>query len=120
MKGQSPIDPIKLYSEWDIPKWNAWLYKCYVTKSVSLLVETKKNLQLGMDDLVKKNLNIEKVTVVFLRMQKSIDNTLKKIFRDENENPLYDPKNAHLKSQFIDDKKKKEIELERFLKSKSW
>jgi hypothetical protein len=75
-------------------------------------------LQAGMSDLVDQGIDSEKLCIFFVRLQRSIEKTIKEIYRDEFTNPLYDPKNVHLKDEFIADKKEKDHNLERFLKER--
>lgn len=120
MKGQDAIDILKLYAEWDTARWNQWLLKQYRNKNSYYLLETIKNLQLGMDQLAKQKLNSEKISITYCRWIKSIENTLKAIYRDDNDNPLYDPNNSHLKDKHINDKRRKDHEFEKFIKKSSW
>lgn len=117
MKRKYPaIDVMKFYLEFDHKKWNQFLYNCYVRKNVRKLEATRYGLQAGMTDLADQKLNSDQISVTFLRWQKSIEDTIKLIYRDEFANPLYDPKNKHLRADFIDDKRKKDHELELILR----
>lgn len=112
----STINMIKFYTEFDVKIWNKFLYRCLKTQDVNKLTQTLYGLQCGMADLAEDKMNTPDIINAFLRVQRSIENTLKQIYREDNYNPLYDPKNKDLKDKFIDDKKSKDLVFETFLK----
>jgi len=120
MRRDQPIDILQLYSTSDYVKWNAFLNECLRLHDVDKLINVRYRLQLGMDKLTKAKLDTEKIAIFFLRIQKSIDDTLKQIYRKKNPNPLYDDKNKHLYSEFIQEKRRGQVELERFIQSKTF
>ena len=117
MKGKpAPLDLLKLYTQWTAEDWNAFLTKCVDDLDVQKLVRFRYSLQAGMERLVKMKHNTEQIADLFIRWQRSIDNTLKTIWRIKHPNPLYNPKNAHLAPQFIDHKRQMDREFEEFLR----
>lgn len=110
------IDILAFYANNDNKKWNKFLYYCLKKRDVKKLTQMLYGFEAGMDDLAKKNLNTGKIVSFFHRIQRSIELTIKEIWREEFQNPLYDPSNSHLKDKFIDDKREKDHNLELFLK----
>lgn len=110
-----PIDVVRFYAECNAGQWNAFLTACVAKQDVQKLTDVLHRLQQGMDNAVKQKLNTDALVDWFIRMQRSIENTIKEIHRMKNPNPLYQPGNDALKAQFIKDKRKHENELERFL-----
>jgi 4-diphosphocytidyl-2C-methyl-D-erythritol kinase len=121
MKVNHKIDILKFYAEVNHQEWNAFLTKCYRKSDVAELLKFRNAFQQGMADLEKQKMNSEKIAIWFVRIQRSIENTLKQIFRDKNPNPLYDPmnKDLHQKDQaerFLQEKRKQQNELEQIIK----
>lgn len=110
------IDILSLYAKSNYKEWNLWLAKCERTQDINSLMVVRQRLQKGMAVLEKKKLNTEKICEFFVRLQRSIENTVKKIYRTKNDNPLYQATNKKLKKQFIKDKENKNLELERALR----
>jgi hypothetical protein len=73
------IDILKIYAEWDIPKWNAWLTERARLGDVAGLADARRRLQMGMTNLVEQKLNTDKVVETFFRMQRSIEKTIEQI-----------------------------------------
>jgi len=113
---QPTIDIMKLWTKHSYKEWNAFLFTCLKKRDIRKLQATLYGLQAGMTDLEKQKLNSEKLTNFFFRLQRSIENTLKQIYREEFQNPLYDPANKELKDLYIDDKRKKDHDFELILK----
>jgi len=117
MKGKPfEIDLLKLILNSDHKKWNSWLLTCEMNQDVSGLVKVLVGIQQGMNNLVKQKLNTDQVTIVFLRLQRSIENTIKNIWRRQNDNPLYNPLSNVNKNQFQASKRDLDHKLELFLK----
>jgi hypothetical protein len=114
------IDLIKLYSLADTVTWNAFLTRCHEAHDISTLTRTRYQLQAGMDDLAKRKLNSEKMIIWFLRLQTSLEKTIKKIVREKNPNPCDDPLIAVQFSEFKDAKKDRDHDLELFLKKSGY
>lgn len=105
-----------LWAKSDSTEWNAYLTRARDTGDVQGLADTLRRLEIGMDNLVQQKLNVEKMNVFFLRLQRSIENTLKEIYRRKNANPLWNAKDKTLHEKFLKDKQQKNHELEAFLR----
>lgn len=122
------IDILKLYSEKGTKEWNEFLFMCRSAKNVSELKKTYYGLQVGMDDLAKKKLNSNKITSFFIRLQRSIENEVKKIYREVNMSPLDDPNYANRLKLFdrkkydalYEKKKKRDSLCEKYLREGSF
>ena len=110
------IDLLKLYFESNPKEWNAYLSRCLKNQDTKELEKTYYGLAAGMTDLANQNLNTANMVNTFLRMQKSIENTLKQIWRKENPNPLYDPLYKGDKARHYNEKKYLDDRFEQFLK----
>ena len=115
MKSEA-IDILKLYAEGDPKTWNAFLSRALARSDVSGLTDVLRRLQMGMDNLAVQKLNTEEISILFLRLQRSVENTLKEIHRAKNPNPLFTTSDPQLRSKHIADKQRKAHELELFLK----
>lgn len=116
MKVNEKIDILKFYAEVDHVRWNQFLTTCYNRNDVQKLMTFRNAFQQGMADLQKKGLESEKLSIFFIRIQRSIDNTMKLIFRDKNPNPLYDPLNKEENERLLREKRKKQAELEEIIR----
>ncbi len=110
------IDILKLYAHGSANGWNEFLTKARDAGDILGLVDVLRRLQMGMDNLVKQKMNTEKVNVLFIRLQRSVENTIRDIHRKQNPNPLYTNSDPALHARHIGDKKKKQEDLERFLR----
>jgi len=110
-----PIDILKLYTKGSHVGWNEFLEKCRLTNDVNKLVRVMKSLQIGMDDLAKKQLNVAKVDVFFIRLVRSIEKTLQLIYRQLHphvcDNPMLAKDNMHL----VSSKRQRDREFEAWL-----
>lgn len=117
MKGKpQKIDILKLYANGDSSKWNQMLSQCYAKKDLHTLEKVLYGIQLGMQDLVKKKMNTEKVNILFIRLQKSIEKTIRDIIRLKNPHPLDDPLNKDKFGHLIDSKKERDHSIEGYLR----
>lgn len=116
MKVNEKIDVLRFYTEVDYKRWNEFLLNCYRKADVNKLLTMRNAFQQGMNDVVKQKLESEKLSIFFIRIQRSIENTLKQIYRDKNPNPLYDPLNKDVHQRFAEDKKRKQKELEELIR----
>lgn len=120
MRRHESIDLLKLYSSSNTEAWNCFLTSCLQKQDITLLIKTRYGLQVGMADLVKQKLNSEKMIEFFLRLERSIENTIKKIVREKNPNPCDNPLEAHRFLQFSANKKQRDHELELFFKKSGY
>ena len=117
MKGRpEKIDVLKLYAKSDAKAWNAFLSKCLQTKDLHSLEKVLYGIQLGMNDLAKKKLNTEKINMFFIRIQKSLENTIRDVIRTRIPNALDDPLNVGKFGQMKDSKQKRDQDIERHLR----
>ena len=115
-KRSEAIDILKLYAEKDAKEWNAFLTTALREQNVSGLVDVLRRLQMGMDNLVAQKLNTEKVCTLFIRLQRSVENTIRDIHRRQNPNPLFITSDKVLHGDHLAEKKAKQQELERFMR----
>lgn len=110
------IDIVKLFAEGDYTEWNLFLTNCFKKRDIEKLAITRRRLQAGMAIAAKKKLNTEKVIHLFIRLQNSIENTIKRIVRAKDPNPCDDPHIAmdHLEAKGA--KKERDQAMERMLK----
>ncbi len=75
------IDLIKLYTEGTTEKWNAFLTDCLEKNQIERLVQTRKGLQIGAKTLANNKMNSPKMNEFFIRLNRSIEITAKKIIK---------------------------------------
>lgn len=119
MEGE-PIDIMALYIEGNYARWNDFLSKALREEDVNGLASVRRRLQAGMDRLAKQKMNTDKIVVFFLRLQKSIEDTLFKIHKAKHPNPLYTATDKSGHREHLADKRAKRADLERFLKKTSY
>lgn len=85
------IDLMTLYHQTTHKEWNAYLAQCLKYEDILQLEKTYYGIQAGMDSLVKKKLSDDKMTNWFLRLTKSIEITVKTIYRQKYPSRLDDP-----------------------------
>lgn len=112
------IDLIKLKATYTTERWNKYLTNCHKTQNFTEIMEMMNRLQVGMDKLVKDKMNTPEMGDFFVRLQRSCEITLKKIWRAKNKNPNYDPLKADAK--FIEEKRKLDQEFEKKLRKASF
>ncbi len=88
---EEAIDIMRLWSQGSANGWNDALTKYHVQGNIRALARLRYGLQAGMDDLTKSKLNNEKISLFFVRLQKSIENTMRAILREKYPNPFDDP-----------------------------
>jgi hypothetical protein len=71
--------------------WNLVLTDCALNHDVEKLKAIRYGLQAGMDDLVKSKLNDDKMAEFFIRLQRSVENTMRQILREKFPNPHDNP-----------------------------
>lgn len=112
------IDLMKLRSTFTSEKWNKYLTKCHGSHNSKELYTMMNRLQVGMDKLVRDKMNTDEMCTFFLRLQRSCENTLKKIWREQNKHPNYNPNTADPK--YIEEKRRLDNEFERRLRKASF
>lgn len=118
------IDLLDLYAKSNTDEWNAWLSLCLKTHNIQELKRVRYGIQVGMSNLAKQKLNDEKISVFFIRLNRSIEHTAKHILRILQPNPLDNPRSDFkTNDQFaraLDMKRKRDDEFERFLRESSY
>ncbi len=123
---EQAIDLVKLFSK-DHSLWNEFLTDCQAQHNIKKLTRVYYGLQVGMDDLVKDKPNYgvlnllclkQKMTIDewFLRLQRSIEKTLKNILREKYPNPCDHPLIAKKFAHLLGEKKARDLEFDNFLK----
>lgn len=98
-------------------KWNKWLKDCEDKQNMNELIRTRRGLQIGMDELVKKRLVTDMISEMFLRWTMSIERTARRIINKKH--PIPDKgDDAYLKAIVI--KRQRDAEFEKFLKRASY
>lgn len=110
------IDILALYTQSNHVEWNRFLTEARAKRDIAGLVDVLRRLEIGMDNLVSQKLNTDKIAFFFLRLQRSIEITIREIHRTINPNPLFNATDKSLHAQHMADKKRKQHDLELFLK----
>lgn len=117
MKGKpQKIDLMELYAKSGTKIWNHFLSVCLTKKDLATLEKVLYGIQLGMEDLAKKNLNTNELILWFLKIQKSLEDTIKKVVRLKRPHPLDNPSNKSEWLKEIQSKRDRDMELERHLR----
>lgn len=119
------IDLMKLYAQGSHVGWNTMLNQCYLNRDTDRLARLRRELQIGMNQAVKRKETTDQLNQWFLRLQRSIEQTAKKIIREKNPSPLDNSllaKDAefgsHTKWKAL--KKKRDDEFELWLRKSSY
>lgn len=91
MRRYPAIDILQIYANADTKRWNRWLTRRFDDRDIDGLMAMRYGLQAGMDDLVKKKLNTEKYIQFFLRLQSSVEKTIRKLLQQDDPNPCDNP-----------------------------
>ena len=114
------IDLLRLYSSYTAQDWSNYLTRCLNKQDLHELQKTLYGLQAGMDDLVKKKLNSPKICAWFIRMQRSVENTMRDIIRKKIPMALDNPANKDKFMDTIGEKRKRDQEIEKHLRKSSY
>ena len=114
------IDLLDLSSKSDHKNWNALLKRAFQKNDILWLTKTRYGLQAGMADLVGKKLNTPKMIEFFIRLQRSLENTVRDIQRKQEPNPCDNPLLAGKNLEFHAEKKQRDHSLELFFKKSSY
>lgn len=121
MREWPAINLLDLYAYADSGKWNQFLSRCLKHEDVESLKKALYGIQAGMDDLVKKKLNSDKMNLWFIRLQRSIEQTAKQIFRKKYPNPCDNPKSSTADfNKYLAAKRARDTAFERFLRDASY
>jgi len=115
------IDLTKLYSLGSANGWNEILTDCYNRRDIGKLAKIRYQIQAGMDDLVKLKLNTDEMCVFFVRLNRSIENTAKKIIKIRHPLPEDNPLgHDNFSIASITAKRKRDDDLALFLKQSAY
>ena len=106
-QGHLKIDLLNLYAKTNHTEWNNFLSKCLRNQDLHSLEKVFYGIQLGMNDLAKNKLNTEKINIWFIRLQRSIELTMKRIIKNKQPSPLDNPHNAKQWAHKIEEKRKR-------------
>lgn len=114
------IDIMKLWAQGSANGWNEFLSDCSNGNDINKLARMRYSLQAGMDDLTKIKMNDEKMSVFYMRLLKSVENTAKQIIRKLYPMPHDAPTIHGIKSKkkplsALEAKRRRDKELELFL-----
>lgn len=122
MKGKPPsINPLSILANGSTNVWNAWLTHCLRTHNITDLTTVLYGLQQGMAELARQKLNTEKVSVFFIRLCRSIENTIHQIVREKDPMRLdswQEKKRASKKDHSA--KQNRDHDLRRFIRKESF
>jgi|SRR3990167_7221090 len=117
MKGRpEKIDILKLYAKNNANEWNLFLSTCLNNKDLLSLEKVLYGIQLGMDDVAKKKLNTEKINIFFIRLQRSLERTIRDIVRMKTPHALDNPLNIEKFGHLKESKQKRDEEIEKHLR----
>jgi hypothetical protein len=110
------IDLVKLIANHTYKDWNKYLGKCEFEENVTSLVSTYYGLQKGMQVAVVNKMNTPFVVQTFIRLQKSLEKTLKKIYIKKYKSPCDNPLQAAKFKEHLQKKRDRDHEFEKWLK----
>jgi hypothetical protein len=108
-----------LYAYGNVQRWNSFLDKCLVNLDLQRIVEVRYGIQAGMTD-TPDSTRTDKVCKLFLRMQKSLEDTARRIIRKKHPLPNDNPNIAQNFSELRETKRKRDIEFEKFMRESSF
>ena len=114
------VDILTLLSKGNYVKWNEFLTDCLMKNDINRLAQVRKDLQINMAQLAKKNLNSERINVFFCRLITSIEKTARRIIKKIEPNPKDDPMIAKaFGKEFREIKRKRDMALDDYFKRTS-
>jgi hypothetical protein len=114
------IDIVELYSKGHYHHWNSFLTSCYRNHDVERLKAALYGIQAGMTDAVDKKVSSAELGVFFIRLQRSLEQTAKKIFREKYPHPADDPLTAQFYTKHLEAKRKRDRAFEDFIRESSF
>jgi hypothetical protein len=114
------IDLMKLHALGSLGGWNKLLTEFDNNADLAGLAKTRYRIQVGMDDLVKAKLNTEQMNLFFIRLNRSLEETAKKIIRRKYPLPDDNPLSLDATADSSNAKKKRDEELQKFLKQSAY
>lgn len=114
------IDLMKLKSFGSANGWNEFLRECITELNLRKLANVRKRIQMGMDDLAKAKLNTDEMCAWFTRLNKSLEDTAKKIVQIKHPMPHDNPLQTEFGLDALEAKRKRDNDLAKFLKDSSY
>ena len=114
------IDLLNLYSKHSHAEWNIFLSECLKNHDLQKLETVLYGIQAGMDHLAKQKLNTPKMIDWFIRLQNSLENTIRDVIKQKLPNPLDNPLNRKHWIHKRDEKRKRDIEIGKHIRKKSF
>lgn len=119
------VSILNINSKLDNDSWNAILRKFAIDNNITALKQTYYGIQADMCDLEKKKMATDDIVMLFIRLTRSIEKTIKMMYRRKFPSPLDNNKN---KTIFNDDdfqkhltaKRLRDQEFEKFLREASF
>lgn len=101
--------------------WNQVLTTHLEQGNIDGLARLRYQIAAGMDDLAKRKMNTDEMNVWFIRLNKSIEDTAKKIIRKKHPMPEDNPlASSHYTHATGEAKKKRDHELAMFFKRSAY
>lgn len=114
------IDLVKLYATGNSKAWNKMLNDHLARKDINGLARVKYQIQVGMTQATAKKLSDENMVIWFCRLTRSLEKTAKAIIRLKHPLPGDDPLRAKEHPDWLSVKRKRDQELQDFLKNSSF
>lgn len=126
MRQHQAIDLMWLRANVHAKAWIQFVDLCKRTHDVQKLTTTLYGMQAGMADLAKQKLNTEEINVWYIRLTRHLEKGIKQVLREQTPMPgdtalgkaksgslVHDPK-------WRQEKKKRDNDLEKFLRGKMY
>lgn len=110
------IDLVKLIANYTYKDWNKYLAKCEFDENITSLVSTYYGLQKGMQVATVNKVNTPFVIQTFIRLQKSLEKSLKKIYIKKYKSACDNPLKAQQFKEHLQKKRNRDHEFELWLK----
>jgi hypothetical protein len=125
MKATFEVDVLKLYAGKiknleDTIAWNRMLTYALERSDLDGLVNLRYGIQVGMAAAQRKGLVTEPLAEMFCRWTGSIEKTMRQIVKKRMHLANDQVNNPHSTSKTLQDKRARDVELERFLRKKSY
>lgn len=105
----------------DQKRWNRFLSECLANLDINRLARTKRALQKGMSDVVNKKMSTPVIADFFIRLDRSIWNTIQKIIRQKIPMPGDNSKLAkQAGEEWLKKKRARDQEVQAFIKKVSY
>lgn len=121
MRKFDAINIMQLYAKGSANGWNEILQKHLDDRNINGLAKIRYQIQAGMDDAAKLKMNDEKLIIFFIRLNRSLEETAKKIIRMKhplpNDNTVMHKDHSKLT---LESKRRRDLELRKFFKDSAY